>query len=67
MRRNLQTALMAGLAAGLLSTTLATRPAFAESGTQLTSKAYVLEFDRTPLQAGSDKWCRNAGGAIGGI
>lgn len=32
MRRDLQTALMAGLAAGLLSTTLANRPAFAQSG-----------------------------------
>ena len=31
MRRDLQTALMAGLAAGLLSTTIAIRPAFADS------------------------------------
>jgi len=37
MRRDLQTALMAGLAAGLLSTTLAIRPAFAGSGITATT------------------------------
>jgi Transglycosylase SLT domain len=37
MRRDLQTALMAGLAAGLLSTTLAIQPAFAGSGITATT------------------------------
>lgn len=37
MRRDLQTALMAGLAAGLLSATLAVRPGFAESGITTTT------------------------------
>jgi len=52
MRRDLQTALMAGLAAGLLSTTLAVSPAFAESSgitatTDENGRTIYVNSDRT--------------------